>query len=110
MNVLESSAARRPKAEKRPGCNGMTIRVIPSSSAKSQACNGPAPPKLISVYSLGSRPRSMLTSLRALLTLSLTIRRIRSAVFSTDIPSLRLSCPIASTARSVYSLRLPLSS
>src|SRR3989442_705045 len=106
-NVLDISDVRRPKAEKRPGCTGMTILLIPSSPARSHACNGPAPPKAMSVYSLGSRPRSTLTSLRALLMLLLTIRRMFSATSLVDSASLRLSSLILLSARSSCSLRWP---
>ena len=97
----------RPNAENRPGCMGMIILLISSSSAKSQACRGPAPPNATREYSLGSRPRSTLTSLSALLMLLLTNLRIRSEVLSIEVPSLWLSFPMALTARCLRSLSCP---
>ena len=50
-----------PSADSTPLAAGTTTRRIPSASATSQACSGPAPPKATSSSSRGSCPRSTLT-------------------------------------------------
>ena len=65
--------------------------------ATKQACIGPAPPKLVSTKSRGSRPRLMMTFLTAWAMISQLMRTMASAVSTTDSPSWRAT---PSTARS----------
>ena len=54
-----------PSADSTPLAAGTRTDRIPSSSATSQACSGPAPPKAISSNPRGSCPRSTDTTLIA---------------------------------------------
>ena len=75
-----------PRAERTPGCSGIRIRGMPRSSANSQACMGPAPPKGISVNCLGSCPLSRDIDLIARSILEFTTRIIPSAAVSLLVP------------------------
>ena len=71
-------------AEKSPGCAGtITMRAMPSSSARAQACSGPPPPNATSVKSRGSRPRSTVTMRSTLAIASSTSVTMPAAVAST---------------------------
>ena len=97
------SAMATPYAESAPGVVGASTRVMPSPSASSQACCGPAPPKATSVNSRGSKPRSSEIARTARSIVAFTTRTTPSAAAST-------SAPIASASRASADRAAPRSS
>ena len=101
------SMAVAPKAEATPAWAGTTMRGMFMARAIWQACMGPAPPKLASTKSRGSRPRSVSTSLIACAMFSQVIEMIASAASSRSMPSRSAILLTARSAASASSASLP---
>ena len=72
-----SGAPSRPTADSTPARAGTMTAVMPSASASSHACNGPAPPNATSARPRGSTPRSTVTVRNRLLHRRVRPRRRR---------------------------------
>ena len=75
--------------------------------ATKQACIGPAPPKLVSTKSRGSRPRLMMTFLTACAMISQLMRTMASAVSTADSPSRPATLSMARSAAARSRLIFP---
>lgn len=90
-----------------PGDRGTRICFMPTSSAKRQACVGPAPPKEINVKSRGSKPRLVIIGRIALVIVAVARRRMASDAASTEQSSRLAMRPTAAKAFSRFNGRFP---
>ena len=68
-----------PTADNTPASGGTMTAAMPNNRARSQACNGPAPPKATRAKPDGSTPRATLTLRSAPSMLAVTTARAPSA-------------------------------
>ena len=99
--------AMAPNAEATPAWVGTMILGMLIARAITQACIAPAPPKLASTKSRGSRPRSISTSLIAWAIFSQQIEMIASAASSVDKLILSPRRAITRSAATLSSISLP---
>jgi hypothetical protein len=104
---LRRSDMSIPQAENTAACLGITTFLIPSSTARAQACIPPPPPNAIIVYSRGSWPRLTDTSFRALTMLLLAIRTIPRAASLRSVPSFLASLSRAFRTPSMSAVIVP---
>ena len=81
------SATTQPSALVIPGRAGTKTSGIPSSLAKADACNGPAPPNANKLKSRGSAPKDIDTMRIAPAIKVLAIRKTADAAVSASTPS-----------------------